>query len=71
MTPIQIALIPGKYLLTWLLLFLEVNPNSLEPGLFIIFSAFLSFLFWTTLLKAGWKIVTRGTVFDNRRGQYR
>ena len=70
MTPLQIALIPGEKILTWISLSFQVEAYSLHPDLFLIFTYIISYVFWVLILKTLWIVTLRFTGFDRSRGRY-
>ncbi|MGH1432544.1 MAG: hypothetical protein ACRBB4_15685 [Neptuniibacter sp.] len=59
MTPLNIFLIPGLWAFNGLLAFFQIEPYRLEPGLALVFSFFLSLLFWSWLVSVTITIIKR------------
>ncbi len=50
MTPFEVFLIPGEFILYWLLVFFQISAWKLERGLVLAYSFMLASVFWSALL---------------------
>jgi len=67
MTPLEVFLIPGQFLVELILDFLQTNATEIEPTLITIFAGFISWIFWMGVIRAVWAITLKLFGFGHRR----
>lgn len=70
MTPLSIALMPGGFILTSVLMFFQVSVHAIHPDLLVVFKYIVSYIFWLLIFKFCWKLTLRVTGFDRKGGGY-
>lgn len=56
MTPIEIFLLPGRYVLEFIF---HIHLREIEPALIAVFSGMLSWVIWMALIRAAWAITLK------------
>lgn len=67
MKPFETFLIPGEYALRFILKFLQIDVEIVDPVLFVVFAGFISWVIWMAILRAIWAITLRILGFDSGR----
>lgn len=67
MKPFETFLIPGEYVLRFILRFLQIDVAIFDPALFVVFAGFISWVIWMAIIKAIWAITLRIFGFEPRR----
>jgi len=63
MTPLEIYLLPGRYLLE---LLLTGYLNQIEPELITVLSAIASWFIWISLVRVAWAVTLKLFGFESR-----
>jgi hypothetical protein len=67
MKPFETFLIPGEYVLRFVLRFLQIDVAVFDPALLVVFAGFISWVIWMAIIKAIWAITLRIFGFEPRR----
>ncbi len=67
MSPLEVFLIPGQYLVELILNFLQTDTADIEPTLITIFAGFISWIFWMAVIRAVWAVTLKLFGFGHRR----
>jgi len=66
----ELLLLPGQFILGFILDVIGIYPASIEPGLFTIFAGFISWVFWMSIIRAVWAITLKIFGFQSSRGRF-
>ncbi len=67
MTPFEVFLIPGQFVVGFILDFLQTDTTVIEPTLITIFAGLISWVFWMAIIRAAWAITLKIFGFGPRR----
>ncbi len=67
MTPFEVFLIPGQFVVGFILDFLQTNITGIEPTLITIFAGLISWVFWMAIIRAAWAVTLKIFGFDSGR----
>jgi len=67
MKPFETFLIPGEYALRFILKFLQIDVEIIDPVLFVVFAGLISWLIWMAIIRAAWAVTLKLFGFGHRR----